>query len=390
MEARTDIELVALARQGDKDAFGLLAQRYQIMAQRFAMRLIPNEQTAQDLMQEAMLQAYLSLDRLREPSRFKSWLCGILLNVCRSHLRDRKIIFFSLEAMIGDMQLHTLPSYGMPVIPEKMAEERELYKSVLDTVDSLSSEDRDMVLLFYYAQLSLQEIAALKGISRGTVKVRLYRARQRLKDKLISKYPEIITREQRREIMVKVTIADVVKQERTDKQGHSHAWYIIVLRDEARKHALPIWVDPFAGQSIATGLGEFSMQRPLTFNFFVSILEAINARVEQVRIATLKGNTFYAIVKMRRGKSVSEVDARPSDALALAVLTGSPVFVAEDVLESAGVDIPQIAKVPPTRNGVESILREIQQELQARLRSPLSQEDIARAKEDLIAAVFGS
>lgn len=88
MEDKTDNELVALARKGDKDAFGLLAQRYQVIARRFALRFIRNEDGAQDLAQEAILQAYLSLDNLHDPARFKRWLCGIVLNVCRSHLRE--------------------------------------------------------------------------------------------------------------------------------------------------------------------------------------------------------------------------------------------------------------------------------------------------------------
>jgi bifunctional DNase/RNase/DNA-binding CsgD family transcriptional regulator len=279
----------------------------------------------------------------------------------------------------------------MAVTPKEIAEERELHQIVLDAVNTLAAKERDATLLFYYDQLSLQEISALLGISVGAVKVRLHRARQRLRAKLLSQYPEIMASEQRRKIMIKVTIADVVKQERTDEQGHSNALYVILLQDEAGKRALPIWVGPFEGQSIAMGLKEFSTPRPMTFNFFVSLLQAINARVEQVRVEILKGNTFYAVVKICCGKTMSEVDARPSDALALAVLTGSPIFVAEDVLEGAGADIPQAAKASPVRNGVESILREIeeiQRQAQASYSRPFTQEELTRAKEELIAAVF--
>ena len=391
MDERTDIELVVLARKGDKDAFGLLAQRYQMIAQRFAMRLVAKEDYAQELAQEAILQAYLSLDHLHDPARFKGWLCGIVLNVYKSHLRDRKTAFLSLESIAGGLQFNIIPFSGMATTPQEIAEVRELHQIVLEAVNALTSKDRDAALLFYYAQLSLREIAALLGISVGAVKVRLHRARQRLKARLLSEYPEIIPRKQRRKIMIKVTIADVVKQERKDDQGRSHEFHIIVLQDEAGQRALPIWVGPFEGQSIAVGLSEFSTPRPMTFNFFASLLQALNAQVEQVRIEMLKGDTFYAIVKIRRGKTVSEVDARPSDALALAVRTGSPIFVAEDVLKSAGADIPKAAKVSPTRNGVESILgeiREMQGRTQARPSRQLTQEELAKAKEELITAVF--
>ncbi|HEY32665.1 MAG TPA: sigma-70 family RNA polymerase sigma factor [Dehalococcoidia bacterium] len=393
MEERTDIELIELARQGDKDAFGLLLQRYQMIARRFAMRLVANEDFAQQLAQEAMLQAYLSLDHLRDAARFKGWLCGIVLNIYRSRLRARRVTFFSLEAMTGGLQFDAVPLSGITVTPERITEERELHQTILGVINTLEPKDRDATLLFYYEELSLQEIAVLSGVSVGAVKVRLHRARQRLKTNLLSQYPEIIPRGQRRKTMIKVTIADVVKREQTDDQGRSHTLHIIVLQDEAGKRALPIWVGSFEGSSIAMGLGDFSTQRPMTYSFFVSLLQAINAQVEQVRVEMLKGNTFYAVVKIRCGRTVREVDARPSDALGLAVLTGSPVFVAEDVLQVAGVDIPSAAKATPARSGVESILREIgeiQRQEQEQLSHARTQEEITRAKEELIAAIFSS
>ncbi len=106
----------------------------------------------------------------------------------------------------------------------------------------------------------------------------------------------------------------------------------------------------------------------------------------------LKESTFYAIVKIRRGKTVSEVDARPSDALALAIRTGSPIFVAEDVFKGGGADIPKSTKASPTRSGVESILGEIREEMrdrtQARPSRQFTQEELAKAKEELITTVF--
>lgn len=393
MVERTDTELVELARQGDKDAFGLLAQRYQMTARRFAIRLVGKEDSAQELAQEAMLQAYLSLDRLRDPARFKSWLCGIVLNVCRSHLRDREINFFSLEAIMGGLQFYAVPLFGVPVNPEKIAEERDLHRIVLDAINALAPSDRDATLLFYYAQLSLQEIAALLDISVGAVKVRLHRARQRLKAKLLRQHPEIIPPEKRRKKMIKVTIADIVKPKQKDEQGHLPMHCVIILYDEAGKRALPIWIGSHEGETIAIGLKEFSTLRPLSFNFFASLLEAVNAEVEQVRVETLKENIFYAIVKIRCGKKVSELDARPSDAIALAVLTGSPIFIAEDVFERAGMDIPQTSKASPERKGVESIIKEIeewQRQMQVQLRRTISPDEFAKANEELMATVFNN
>ena len=397
MEEKTDIELVALARRGDKDAFGLLSQRYQPMASRFAARLLDAGGGVPDLVQESMLQAYLSLESLRDPARFKSWLCGIVLNVCRGHLRDRKVAFFSLEAIMEGLQFFPAPFSAPVSTPEKLAEEQEQYQTVLNAVNKLHPADRDILLLFYYAQLSLPEIVTVLNIPAGTVKVRLYRARQRLKAVLEEHYPEIIPQEKRRKIMVKVTIADVVHVERKDELKHLYEQYVIVLHDEAGKRLLPIWVGPNEGESIAIGLSDFATPRPLTHNFYASLLQAINAKVEEVRVVALKKDTFYAVVKMRCGKKTVEVDARPSDGIALAVLNDVPIFVAEEVLKTAGGIIPEAVKGSPNRKGLEKIIKglgELQRQNQANLNQYLkqnrerSQEDITREKEAAIAAIF--
>ena len=398
MEEKTDIELVALARNGDKDAFGILAHRYQVIARRFAMRLVADDDAAQELAQEAMLQAYLSLGSLRNPARFKSWLYGIILNVYRSRIRDQKIAFFSLEAIMEGLQFFPAP-FSIPVLtPEKIAEERELYQTVLNAVNTLSPGDRDIILLFYYAQLSLQEIVAMMNIPAGTVKVRLYRARQRLKTVLEEHHPEIMPREKRRKIMVKVTIADVVKVERKEGQELLPYPYGIILYDEAGRRLLPIWVAQPDGEAIAIGLSDFATPRPLTHNFYSSLLQAINAKVEEVCVVALKKDTFYAVVKMRCGKKTVEVDARPSDGIALAVLNDVPIFVAEEVLETADTSMPKSVKGSPNRKGLEKIINEMgerQRQYKAHLNQTLkqyhemSQEDRARRNEEFIASIFG-
>lgn len=402
MEEKTDIELVALARQGDKDAFGLLAERYQVIARRFATRLIGEGEGAQDLAQEAMFQAYLSLESLRDPARFKSWLCGIVLNVCRSHLSDRKIAFFSLEAIIQGLHYYPAPFSAAVATPEKIAEERELYQVVFDAVNSLSPLDRDAILLFYYGQLSLQEMVTVLNVPEGTVKVRLHRARQRLKAMLRERHPEIMPPERRRKIMVKVTIADVIKVE--PKEGdemaitpYSTVPYIVVLYDETGRRMVPIWIGPYEGQCIAMGLSDFTMERPMTYNFFSSLLQGINARVEEVCVVALKKDTFYALVKMRCGKKMCEIDARPSDAIALAVLNDVPIFAAEEVLETAGTKIPATIKGSPNRKGLEKIIgsiKEWQTKNEAEMKERREQyrvtspEDIARQTEKAITALF--
>jgi bifunctional DNase/RNase len=116
--------------------------------------------------------------------------------------------------------------------------------------------------------------------------------------------------------MIKVSIADVIRQ-----NGKT----VVVLLDENGQHALPMWIGPFEGVSIALGVRNLSTLRPLTFNFIANLLEALGAELEEVRVEALRENTFYGVAKMRIGDQVKEVDARSSDALALATSTGSPI-----------------------------------------------------------------
>ncbi|HEX6482794.1 MAG TPA: bifunctional nuclease domain-containing protein [Ktedonobacteraceae bacterium] len=342
MDEKSDAELIVLARAGDKNAFGHLARRYQPMTERIAMGMVANAFLAQELAQEAMLQAYLSLGHLRDNDRFKSWLYGITLNVCRGYLRDQKIDFYSLEALMGGMSMDaTTFSEGL-LDPEAIAEERELHRTILHAVNALSPRERAATLLFYYEQLSLREVATTLGISLVAVKGRLYKARKQLKEQLLALpnwEKEDSSSEQRRRTMIQVSVVDAVGflKPGTKERGIS----AVVLLDEAGHRAMGIWIGAAEAAAIEMGLNKSQLPRPMTMNFMTSILKAAGATLEEVRVETLKDEIFYATAKIRSGDSLNEIDARPGDAIALAVMTGSPVFVAEEILERCGVALPE-------------------------------------------------
>lgn len=184
MSEQSDTELIFLALEGDKTAFGHLVWRYQPMAQHIASRIISNEDLAQELVQDAMLQAYLSLKKLRDPTCFKSWLYGIVLNVCRNYLRRRKAIPFSLEAITRDLGTEPLLIKESSPDPQQIVEQQELYTELLKALDTLSSKNRLATLLFYQEQLSLQQVADRLDISVSAVKGRLYKSRHQLRKQL--------------------------------------------------------------------------------------------------------------------------------------------------------------------------------------------------------------
>ena len=386
MDRRADAELVGLARTGDKEAFGRLVVRYQPMAKSLAMGMVGNEHIAQELVQEAMLQAYLSLHHLRDNNRFKSWLYGIVLNVCRSYIRDQKVSVVSLEALTGGLRFETVPFTGTAPDPQEVAEEQELHRRVLAAVNALSPKNRASTLLFYYEQLSLQEVANILGVSVLTVKGRLHRARKELLEKLLEGYPE---RKRRRKVMVRVTVADVIQQKTEGSTPYPFATYVVILLDEAGNRALPIWIGPAEGTAIAAGLREVAVPRPLTFTFMAHLLRTVGVEVVEVRVEKLKRDTFYGVVKLRSGEGVKELDARPSDAIALAVHAGSPIYVAEEILKRAGTDVSAHAeKASQLGKGLEGIMTELEQKIgdfQSRPRHTDEQiESIARELMDFV------
>jgi RNA polymerase sigma factor (sigma-70 family) len=396
----TDAQLVALARAGDKTAFGCLIDRYQAMARRIALGMLADETLAKDLSQEAVLQAYLSLKQLRNEHRFKSWFYGIVLNVCRSYIRDQKINFFSWEAMLGGVYRDEVDLAGAEPNPQELIEARELHQRVLAAVEALSPKNRAATILFYYETLSLQEIAALLNISVIAVKGRLHKSRQQLKQRLLPLYLETSYIE-RSQTMIKVTVVDVVakKLEATDTEKEVEH-LIIMLLDEIGQRVLPIWVGPYEGRAIALGLRKFPTQRPLTFSFMTNILEAAGVKLEAVHVNALREDTFYAIAKLRNGANEYEIDARPSDAIALAMQTNSPIYVAEEVIANAGMDVSaEMAQAPQLGRGLETIIQEMESNitsLKQKLEGPAEksaeekEQERERRHQELKAAMFGS
>ena len=115
---------------------------------------------------------------------------------------------------------------------------------------------------------------------------------------------------------------------------------IIVLRDASGESVLPIWVGIFEANAIAVMLEKIVSPRPMTHDLLRSTIETLRARVDRVVITDLRDNTFFALIHLLRGDERLSVDARPSDAMALALRANAPIFVEDAVLEksSSGAD----------------------------------------------------
>ena len=110
---------------------------------------------------------------------------------------------------------------------------------------------------------------------------------------------------------------------------------IVVLKDETEKVFLPIWVGIFEANAIALKMENVDTPRPMTHDLLLEMIRSLGGRVERVEISELRESTFFAEIHLRRGEDALTIDARPSDAIALALRTGSPIRVARSVIEQA-------------------------------------------------------
>lgn len=110
---------------------------------------------------------------------------------------------------------------------------------------------------------------------------------------------------------------------------------IIILRDQEGQRVLPIWVGVFEANAIALQIENVQTPRPMTHDLLKNIIGDLHAHVQRVVVCALKENTFYATIHITVGDQALAVDARPSDAIALALRTRSPIFVEEAVIQSA-------------------------------------------------------
>jgi RNA polymerase sigma-70 factor (ECF subfamily) len=181
--SRTDEELVASSLAGDRSAFDQLVLRWDRKIQGAIYRLIGSEEEARDLCQEAFLKAYRGLGAFKGEARFSSWLYQIALNLCRDRMRRRRgRTLVSLDALEADGQA--------PVLREEanaldLVEARDLQKRVKAAVLALADEQREVIVLKEYEGLTFQQIAEVLDLPVSTVKTRLYRGLDRLRERLV-------------------------------------------------------------------------------------------------------------------------------------------------------------------------------------------------------------
>jgi RNA polymerase sigma factor (sigma-70 family) len=324
---RADAELVAAACAGDKDAFALLAGRHRGMVFALVRRMLERDDLAADAVSEATVAALVGLGRLRSAERFGAWYAGIALNVARRWLRE-----FGTSAPLPDDRPDGAPG------PEEQAEAADLADRVRRAVASLAPGQRQAVLAFYWQGLTHAEAAAELGISPGAVKARLHEARAALAPRLAAELTPYVEPEKGALTMataaesswVEVSVAEVRRAAGDDTVRRPH---VIVLQERGGSRRLPIWTAPTEAVALACTLEAVETPRPMTYQLAVNLLQAAHAPVAEVRITRLVESVFYAVVVLDGPGGRVEVDARPSDALNLALVGRSPIKVDAAVLQ---------------------------------------------------------
>lgn len=110
---------------------------------------------------------------------------------------------------------------------------------------------------------------------------------------------------------------------------------VVVLKDVASDTVMPIWVGIFEANAIAVEIEKMSAPRPMTHDLMRDLIGHLNAHLERIVITEIKDETFHAVLWLRQGEDPVTIDARPSDAIALALRADCPIFVSESVLQTA-------------------------------------------------------
>jgi bifunctional DNase/RNase len=246
--------------------------------------------------------------------------------------------------------------------PDARQEARELHDIVWKALAELPAEQQETVQLHYVDGLRVWEIAALVDVPSGTVKARLHRARGRLRRVLAAQLGGPLEdggRPEERLTMIPVTVDDLVV--RVPKEGHIQ-WIdipelppanvgrlrVVLLKERDGQRTLPIWVGAVEGNAIALALAGIGTPRPMSLSLMHRVLGMANIATERVVVTALRDNIFYAVLTLRIDGQPQEVDARPSDAITLALYAGAPVFVTPEMLE-----LPVVVNAPDTLPALE-------------------------------------
>lgn len=176
----SDNEVINQVLQGDQQAYALLVDRYKQYVFTLVLRIVKSREDAEELSQDVFIKAYRYLADFRGASKFSTWLYTIVNNTCISFLRKNRQVLQSLD----DEKVFASADNLDSGISANLVEQKSKLAMVNEAIGRLSPDDAEILTLFYKAEQSLEETAQVLGIAVNAAKVRLHRARTRLKEKM--------------------------------------------------------------------------------------------------------------------------------------------------------------------------------------------------------------
>ena len=181
----SDKELIAAILDGDQEQFSELVQRYQARLVNFLYRLLHDLADAHDLAQEVFLKVYQALDRYDPQYKFSTWLFRVAQNAAIDRIRKRRLQLVSMDRPSRDSDDDSTWEFpGKERSPYAQLRNQERGGAIKEAIDDLPWEYRELIVMRHFAELSYAEIADIKGMPLGTVKNKLFRGRQMLKEVL--------------------------------------------------------------------------------------------------------------------------------------------------------------------------------------------------------------
>ena len=181
-----DTEIISKVLSGDHASFAVLVNRYQSYVFTLTLRMVKGREDAEEVAQDVFIKAFKYLADFKGASKFTTWLYTIVNNTCISFLRKKKLDIHSLD----NEKVFEVAENQDSGIRANMIEQKSKLAMVNDAINMLTRDDAQIITLFYKAEQSLEETAQILGIETNTAKVRLHRARTRLKEKMETNFAE--------------------------------------------------------------------------------------------------------------------------------------------------------------------------------------------------------
>jgi RNA polymerase sigma factor (sigma-70 family) len=175
-----DSEIISKVLSGDHQAYAGLVNRYQNYVFTLTLRMIKTREDAEEVAQDIFIKAYRSLADFRGASKFSTWLYTIVNTTCITFLRKKKLEIHSLH----NEQVFEVADSQDSGLRANLVEQKSKIAMVNNAISLLGPDDAQIITLFYKGEQTLEEIAQVLGLETNTAKVRLHRARARLKEKM--------------------------------------------------------------------------------------------------------------------------------------------------------------------------------------------------------------